>query len=79
MANELRQKKGGGMLAGSERILGNSKSIKERLGRDSGDKTRQRMEGGDGCKPTARRAQEDAEEILRRRKGRSRPGLGRYD
>jgi hypothetical protein len=29
MTNELRQEIGGGTLAGKERILGNSKSIKE--------------------------------------------------
>jgi len=40
MANELKQEIGGGTLAGRERILGNSESIKERP-----TESRRRLEG----------------------------------
>lgn len=35
MANEVRQEIGGGILAGGERILGNSERIKGAAGRDT--------------------------------------------
>jgi len=69
MANELRQEIGGGTLAGRERILGNSESIKKR--------SRRTLEGGEGrhvnqqtnqLRKTLRRFRERSTEEIQRKK-----------